>query len=144
MTQFVRQFAKALFRRTFGHRREQRAHHLRMPTKAGQPHGSGRLTHKQVDDQQTPDRGAFETSDPVLCMQAQAMALQQPDDSQWQQQNQLQGAGLKETIAHGGEDFLQREMGSEPGGDSGGGDHQQGIEAQDKANHDDEYADQRP
>ncbi len=52
-----------------------------------------------------------------------------PNDGQGQQKDQLQGAGLKETITHAGEDFFQREMGSKPGRDGGSGDHQQRIEA---------------
>jgi len=35
-------------------------------------------------------------------------------------------------------------MSGKPGGYSGGGHHQQRVEAQDKANHDHKYADQRP
>jgi len=77
-------------------------------------------------------------------MQAQPVAFEQADHGQRQQQNQLQGAGLQEAFTHFADDFFQREVGGKAGDDGCRADHQQWIEAQHKANDDDEHANQGP
>ena len=125
----ARQRAKALFRRPLRHRRQQRAHHLRMSAEAGQPQSGGGFAHKQIDDQQTSGGRAMDLRDPRLRPLFQTMALQQPDHRQRQQQNKRQITGIQEALAQ----FLQNSgywhMRRHAGDDPGDNHHQHRVKA---------------
>ncbi len=75
----VADLAEAGFGCAFGHRRDERTHHLRMPAETGQADHRGELAHEQIDDQKTPGRGGADAADPRLRALAQAVPFEQPD-----------------------------------------------------------------
>ena len=77
-------------------------------------------------------------------MLAQAMALQQANHGQRQQDDQRQIARLDEACANHGQHLVERKARRKSRADGGHDDHQHGVKAQRKAGNDDEHADQRP
>ncbi|MDR6177271.1 hypothetical protein QE393_000531 [Pseudomonas sp. SORGH_AS 211] len=114
------------------------------PPRLVSPQGSGGLADEEIEDQQAADGGVAKARDPVLRMQAQAVAFEQADHRQRQQDDQRQGACLDEAGADGGEQRLGAELGGDSGGHGGQGNHQQRMEPQHEADHDDQHAQQRP
>ena len=138
------QLAVARFGGAFGHGGQQRAHHLRVAAQAGQANGGGELARSQVHDEQAACRGRPDGADPVLCVLAQAMALQQANHRQGQQDDERQVARLDKARADGGEDFVDGKPGCH-GRAHGRDDHDQhGVKPQDKAHDDDGHPDERP
>jgi hypothetical protein len=115
-----------------------------MTAQAGQADGSGQLTRSQIDDQQAAGGRRLDGADPVLRMLAKAMALQQADHGQWQQDDQRQIARLDEAGPNGGQYLVQRKARRKGSAYGGHDDHQHGVKAQRKARNDDEHANQRP
>ncbi|MPN11849.1 hypothetical protein SDC9_159157 [bioreactor metagenome] len=77
-------------------------------------------------------------------MLTQAVALQQADHGQGQQDDERQIAGLDKAGPDGGQNLVQRKARRKSCADGGHDDHQHGVKAQREAGNDDEHADQRP
>ena len=144
MADALGQLAVACFGGTFGHGGQQRAHHLRVAAQAGQANGSSELARRQVHNEQAACRGRLDGADPVLRMLAQAMALEQANHRQGQQDDERQVARLDEACADGSQDLVDgkpRRQGRAHGRD----DHDQhGVKPQDKAHDDDGHPDEWP
>jgi hypothetical protein len=72
-------------------------------------------------------------------MHPQAVALQQADDGQRQENDQCQGAGLDEAGANGCQDGLQRHASCQAGDHGSRGYHQHWIETQHEAHDDNQH-----
>ena len=125
------------FRRTLRHRRNEWAHHLRMPAERYEAECGGDLAHCQIRQQHAPGGSALHARHHIARTLPEPGALEEADHRQHQPDDR-DVPTLGERAAKCGQRAHQTESAGKPGDKAGAGDDEQRIESECEPEDDDQ------
>ena len=138
----IADLSESVFGGGFGHRRDERTHHLRMAAERREAERRGDLADREVREQQASRRRDVDACHQRSCALLEACALEHADDGQ-RKPHDGDRAAFDERFAEGGNDLDGLLSGGESRRNGGAGDDEERIQSKGKADDDDQNANER-